>query len=293
MADLAPLLLVSVGNTRTRFARTVGSHLEPSVCIGNSDPVRLVEEVSRAARAGGGTVPARVVLASVNDPVADRIEAALRGRGGDEAPLVRGGGEGGGGLTVIRVGRDLPVPLEHTLPPPVTVGQDRLLDALGAYTRSHQACVVIDAGTAVTVDFVDGSGVFHGGAIAPGLRMMLAAMHSGTASLPAVDLAPGLLPEPGQAPFGRTTPQAMVVGVVAAVRGMVHHLIDRYAEFYEAYPRVVATGGDAPLLFDNDPLVEAIVPDLTLIGMAAACRIVASADESEAGAGADGGSATP
>lgn len=291
MADLAPLLLVSVGNTRTRFARTAGGHLEPSVCIGNSDPERLVEEVSRAAREVG-TVPARVVLASVNDPIADRLEAGLRGQAGNEGPAACNG-EGGGGLTVIRVGRDLPVPLEHTLPPPVTVGQDRLLDALGAYTRSQQACVVVDAGTAVTVDFVDGAGVFHGGAIAPGLRMMLSAMHGGTASLPAVDLAPGLLPEAGRAPFGRTTPQAMVVGVVAAVRGLVHHLVDRYAEFYEAYPRVVATGGDAPLLFDNDLLVEAIVPDLTLIGMAAACRIVASADETETGAGADGGPATP
>jgi type III pantothenate kinase len=287
MVELAPLLLVSVGNTRTRFARTAGGHLEPSVCVANADGKRLMEEVCRAARGADGGW-AQVVLASVNDPIADRIEAGLR-RSGGSGLAAESGTEGRRGPSVIRVGRDLPVPIEHTLPPPVTVGQDRLLDALGAYSRSQQACVVVDAGSAVTVDFVDGAGVFHGGAIAPGLRMMLSAMHGATASLPAVDLAPGLLPEAGQPPFGRTTSQAMVIGVVAAVRGLVHHLIDRYAEYYEAYPRVVATGGDAPLLFDHDPLVEAVVPDLTLIGMAAACRIVANADESEGGPAAEGG----
>src|SRR5262249_43314398 len=154
--------------------------------------------------------PVRVVVASVNDAVADRIEARLRA----------GGGEGRGAGTVIRIGRDLPIPMEHSLEHPVTVGQDRLLDALGAFSRSEQACIVVDAGTAVTVDFVDGTGVFHGGAIAPGLKMMLGALHEHTAALPAVDFFPHLLPIPGQQPpFGRTTAQAMAVGAVAAVRG--------------------------------------------------------------------------
>ncbi len=161
------------------------------------------------------------------------------------------------------------------------MGDDRLLNALGAYARSKQACVIVDAGTAVTVDFVDGEGVFHGGAIAPGVKMMLDAMHERTAALPAVDMKPELLPGAAEAPFGKTTAQAMVVGVVAAARGLAHSLIDRYAEFYHAYPRVIATGGDAALLFDNDDLVEHLVPDLTLIGLLAACELVADAVESE------------
>jgi pantothenate kinase type III len=65
----------------------------------------------------------------------------------------------------------------------------------------------------------------------------------------------------------------MRVGVRAAVRGLAHELIDRYAEFYSAYPQVIATGGDARALFENDDLVEHIVPDLVLLGIQAACEM--------------------
>jgi type III pantothenate kinase len=198
--------------------------------------------------------------------------------------------------------------MQTSLDEPGSVGQDRLLDALGAFSRSNQACVVIDAGTAVTVDFVDGQGVFHGGAIAAGLAMMLDALHERTSRLPIVKVTPELLAGPRlktaavpgagpsspaeepldtdeqtvpliPEPFGKTTSQAMAIGAAAAVQGLVHILVDRYAEFYGAYPRVVATGGDAPLLFEQDPLVEVIVPDLTLIGMFAALRTIEDLDQ--------------
>lgn len=261
MVDLPSLLLVSVGNTRTRFARNDRDDVQPAEAIPNAELPRLLAELRAAA------ADRRVMLASVNDPVADQVQAALEQAGG----------------VVVRLGRTggLPIPMEHALEHPVTVGQDRLLSALGAYSRSEQACVVIDAGTAVTVDFVDGVGVFQGGAIAPGVRMMLRAMHEHTAALPEVELSPSLLPAEGGVPFGRSTPQAMTIGAVNAVRGLAHTLIDRYAEFYEAYPRVIATGGDAALLFDNDPLVEHIVPDLTLVGMLAACRIALNASDDD------------
>ncbi|MBX3358005.1 MAG: type III pantothenate kinase [Phycisphaeraceae bacterium] len=276
MPSATPLLLVSVGNTRTRYAYAIEGQLDPSVSRENSDLGGLLADLSGEAAdvaqssaagsgEGRGVAGARVVIASVNDPVAERIQAHLTETGAQ----------------VFRAGRDLPIPIQNTLIPPITVGEDRLLNALAAYTRSKQACIVIDAGTAVTVDFVDGAGVFHGGAIAPGVRMMLVAMHEKTAALPAVDLRPDLLPQEGEPPFGKTTPQAMAVGAVAAARGLAHTLIDRYADFYQAYPRVIATGGDAPLLFDGDELVEHIVPDLTLIGLMAACELVMDAVESE------------
>jgi type III pantothenate kinase len=257
------LVLVSVGNTRTRVAGVRERALEPSQVLPNADvPALAAAACAHADRASGAEPTA--VIASVNDPVAGALEAALRAAG----------------ARPLRFGRDLAVPLPNSLADDSTVGQDRLLGALGAFARSKQACVVIDAGTAVTVDFIDGEGTFHGGAIAPGLRMMLRALHEGTAALPLVELSRDLLPaeapregaeaadETGKpAPFGKDTRRAIALGVVSAVRGMAHELIDRYAEFYEAYPRIVATGGDAPLLFEHDPLIEAIVPDLTLIGM--------------------------
>lgn len=273
---LRDLILISVGNSRTRCAIATKGELQPSVYLSNDQLDSLPERLAEAAAREDVTGSLRAVIASVNDAVADRVERILE----ETDKLTLSG-------TALRMGRDLPIPVEHTLPPPVTVGQDRLLNALGAFSRSQQACIVIDAGTAVTVDFVDGHGVFQGGAIAPGVRMMLEAMHDRTAALPKVALSPEQIPgrtapdadgKPAE-PWGKTTASAMMLGAVSAVRGLAHELIDRYASFYEAYPRVVATGGDAPLVFDGDALVEHIVPDLTLIGMLAACRIAVEADD--------------
>lgn len=251
------LLLVSVGNTRTRVALAKDDQLEPSTVVPNSDLAAILAAVEESGEASD------LLIASVNDPMADRLETDLGARGRRVSRF-----------SVVDREDRLLIPMVNSLDDPSTVGQDRLLDALGAYSRANQACVVIDAGTAVTVDFVDGEGTFHGGAIAPGLHMMSASLHAQTSALPEVKITPELIPgsKPGSAPFGKTTSQAIALGVVSAVRGLAHNLIDRYAEYYEAYPRIIATGGDAPLLFENDELVEHIVPDLTLMGMLEAYR---------------------
>lgn len=274
--DSLSLLAISVGNTRTRFGVFNGRELREAESIENRDQPALIERLRVAAAEAAG---APAVIASVNDPVADAIERAF------DAASEGGKVEVGG---VYRLGSDLAIPIAQALRDPITVGQDRLLNALGAYSRARQACIVIDAGTAVTVDFVDGEGVFQGGAIAPGLNMMLRALHEGTAALPSLRFegggAAGL---PIERPFGQDTREAMLLGVRSAVRGLVHELIDRYAEFYGAYPQVVATGGDARSLFEDDPLIEHLIPDLTLIGIQIACETTLR-DEEDGGGGDHG-----
>lgn len=274
-------VLVSIGNTRTRFCVAGESELEAGTVLPNTDAAAIARSVAELATRDGGVA---VLIASVNAPAADALEKALRAEK----------------IECLRFGRDVPVPLVNTLTDDSTVGVDRLLDALGAFDRAQQACIVIDAGTAVTVDFIDGEGTFHGGAIAPGLSMMLKALHEHTAALPSVEIDAASVPpsqieyaaeeHAGQTPFGKSTREAMIVGVVAAVRGLCHHLIDRYAEFYRGYPRVIATGGDAPLLFENDSLVEHVVPDLTLIGMHAAAKRLRDLDAQSENDDAAGGS---
>ncbi|MFG0327666.1 MAG: type III pantothenate kinase [Phycisphaerales bacterium JB037] len=244
-----PIVAVAVGNSRTRFGRFEGASLHHPHSIDNADPARVAADL---VSAGGDD--AIVVIASVNAPVADAIEDHLAKRGHADR--------------LYRVGRDLPIPVRHTLDDPTTVGVDRLVTALGAYSKAQQACVVVDAGTAVTVDFVDGEGVFHGGAILPGARMMLQALHEHTSALPEVALGMEKLDLPT---FGKDTPGAMRLGVASAVVGAVHRLVQRYAEFFGGYPQIVATGGDAPLLFEHDEIVEHIVPDLQLMGIHAVC----------------------
>ncbi len=208
---------------------------------------------------------APIVMASVNDPVAAQVEGAV-------------------GREVARFGRDLTIPIVNTLDDDSTVGQDRLLNALGAWSRAKQAIVIVDCGTAMTLDFVDGEGVFQGGAIGPGLNMMLRALHERTAALPEVayEPSPGVASEADAGvAFGKDTRRAMLLGVQAAAQGMVRVLVERYATAYGGYPQVVATGGDARALFEGpgaDELVEHIVPDLTLLGIEAAVKRIAEED---------------
>ncbi len=255
------ILAVNIGSTRVAAGVIDAGEVRDHSHTPASDVAATVERLADLARTidpGAGAV----AIASVNPPASAAIRAAL------DAAL-------GGAIGVYTLGVDIPVILPHTLGEQHTTGQDRMLNALAAFDMMREACAVIDAGTAVTVDFVDGAGVFQGGAIAPGARMQLNSLHSGTATLPEVDLA---APDPAEV-YAKTTRQAMLHGVYFGVRGMVRLLVERYAESFGAYPRVIATGGDAPLIFDGDEFIERIVPDLTLRGIGVAVRAATEEDE--------------
>lgn len=261
------LLAVSVGNTNTRFITYHGQsasaqpHTHEGVSLPNADLVSLTKALAHAAQHLDDDERTAVVIASTNHPFRDELLDAL-------IPTLS--------HEVYRVGTDLEVPIRHALSAAAAekTGQDRFLNALAAFERAGQACAVVSAGTAMTVDFVDGHAVFHGGAILPGARMWLNAMHDHTSALPSVELK-----RPDDRAFGADTAQAMLHGVFHGLRGAVRALVERYAESYGAYPKVIATGGDAPFLFEGDDLIELIDPDLTLRGIAAATREILNDDE--------------
>lgn len=262
--DQAPLELiaVAVGNTRTRLGLFREGELTRSLAVANAPrPSTDVADLARSlAELGEDLHEPTIVLSSVNPP----ISRALRERLELDHPG-----------SVYAFGQDIPIPIAHALDDDSTVGQDRLLSALGAFAREEQACVVVDAGTAVTVDFVDGQGVFQGGVIAPGAGMMLRALHEGTASLPPLGFEP---PDPSRGPFGKDTPHAMQLGTRDAIVGLVRLCVERFAEAFGAYPMVLATGGDAPRLFEGDALIDRIVPDLQLLGIARAVELALDED---------------
>lgn len=247
--DLRSILAVSIGNTNTAFARfSEESGADPIArdAASNADPRAAAERIARAAAA----LPPEnsgVLIASVNEPFAARLTDELAWRMEHE---------------FFRFGHDIEVPVAVAAGVPSTVGQDRLLNALAAFDTLKQACIIVDAGTAVTVDFVDGDGTFQGGVIAPGARMQLSALHRGTAALPEVPFA-----APDAEPFARSTEQAMLQGVFLGIRGLVQAVVERYSETYGAFPLVIAAGGDAETLFTGDELINRIVPDLTLRGI--------------------------
>jgi len=264
--DGVGLLAISVGNTNTRFITYHGtnaggeSHTHEGVSLPNADMVSLTRALAHAAQHLDDDERTAVVIASTNHRFRDELLDAL-------IPTLS--------HELYRVGTDLEVPIRHALSDTAAekTGQDRVLNALAAFERAGQACAVVSAGTAMTVDFVDGQGVFQGGAILPGVRMWLASMHDHTSALPSVEPR-----RPDDLAFGADTVQAMLHGVFHGLRGAVRGLVERYAESYGAYPKVIATGGDAAFLFEGDDLIELIDPDLTLRGIASATREILKSD---------------
>jgi type III pantothenate kinase len=256
MSSPAHLIAISVGNTRTQIGLFENGTIAGSQRFANSDPAGMVTHIAglwkSAAGEGARQADGAILLASVNDPVAAKITAAVEDQTGQE---------------IYRVGDDVEIPIGRQLDPETITGADRLLNAAAAYDILKQACVIVDAGTAITVDFVDGEGTFHGGAIAPGAALQLKSLHEYTAALP--DLA---FRAPDGEAFGRNTAQAMHQGVFHGIRGMVQRLVEQYAEAYGAFPMVIATGGDATTLFEGEALIDRVVPDLTLMGIEVAAR---------------------
>lgn len=242
---------ISIGNSSIRAGRLVDGELDETISRPLDAMTEIVDaveswlaETERGERA--------VVVASVNRPAFEALRPMLADRiGGD----------------IVEMEKDLAAPIGRGLDPESLIGIDRLLAAAAAWDEIKQACIVIDAGTAVTVDFVDGEGVFQGGAIMPGLRAMLRTLATSTDLLPDLEFA-----EIEGDPWGRNTVDAMRRGVHGAVTGGVWKLVERYALAYGGFPLVVATGGDAPILFQDDELVSRVMPDLVLKGMALAWK---------------------
>jgi type III pantothenate kinase len=137
------------------------------------------------------------------------------------------------------------LPLVVKLPAPDRVGIDRLLNALAAARRLPPAtpAVLIDAGSAVTVDWLDESHAFAGGTIFPGLGLMARALHERTALLPLVEVADPAPPLPGL-----DTPTAMQTGILLAVAGGIERIAAGYQSCCGGRAAVLLTGGDGPLL---------------------------------------------
>ena len=245
------LLAVSVGNTRTRVGAFVDDTLTDVSTFRNDREEKIGEAINTAFSSLQGKDDSTILMSSVQPAVADKIEMIIKKQLGRD---------------VYRVERDLPIPIGRQLDPEAMVGEDRLLTAAAAYDKLKQACVIIDAGTALTVDLVDGIGTFHGGAILPGAQLQLDSLSSRTAQLPEVELS-----KPADC-LGHSTAEAMLSGVYHGMRGAVRELVEQFAFKTGQYPMVIATGGDAQVLFRECDYVDRVVPDLTLMGLALTLR---------------------
>lgn len=254
------LCTIDVGNSNTSVAHWDGKAANDLARFANTDPASAVRAVEAVNEKIESAEHSAVVLASVKEPFGAQLAQSLCDA------LQR---------EVFIIGKDLPIAGQAMLDPEAITGIDRLLASVGAFDRFGEACAVVDAGTAITIDFVDGTGVFQGGAILPGTRAWLAVLHAAAPALP--ELEPD---KPKGDAFGKNTKDAMLNGMYYGIRGALRHLVERYAEQYAAYPRIIATGGDAQLLFDGDEFVEQIIPDLVHRGIAVCAKRALSGAES-------------
>jgi type III pantothenate kinase len=161
------------------------------------------------------------------------------------------------------------IPLRVDLPHPERVGADRLLGAWTARELFGAPVLVVDVGTATTIDVVDAQGIFLGGAIMPGPRLAIRSLGS-TALLPGVAAT---VPERA---IGRDTVEAIQSGVVlghlAAIAGLVALMTDELGG--SIVPRVILTGGGSTALGSIDS-VDRVEPNLLLRGLAMLAERVA------------------
>jgi type III pantothenate kinase len=203
-----------------------------------------------------------------------------------DTPAVIGGGRSGPAMVVgkiLAVKKLSPavhlywhsrLPVRFNYKNSSTLGADRIADALYAAAKyPKQNVIIIDSGTAITVDAVNASGNFSGGVIMAGAVTHLRSLHAATDTLPLITMRDNKIPFPGN-----STASCMQAGAVHGTTGALNHLVRKYKKLLGGKCAVLATGGAWHLtstLVDFE-CIEA--PDMTLIGMGLyACHLRSSA----------------
>jgi type III pantothenate kinase len=144
---------------------------------------------------------------------------------------------------------------------PKEVGADRIANAAAAHHLYRGPVIIVDLGTATTFDVVSREGDYLGGVIAPGINAAAEALFTQASMLPQVELA-----APKHA-IGSSTASAMQAGIVFGYVGLIEGIIARIQRELGDKAKVVATGGWAETIARETTLIEAVNPDLTLIGL--------------------------
>lgn len=278
------LLAVDVGNSRTKFGLFEG-RTSASTCVPNGG------ELPKCLRSVAVDRGAAIPWDDIRQWTEDTARGTPRG-------VIAGTNPDGMTRVVETWPRDvwpLPevvstctrFPLAVDVDEPGKVGIDRLLNAVAANALrpAGRTAILIDSGTATTVDLVTAAGTFAGGAILPGFELMARALHHYTALLPLISIEELAQAECG--PLGRNTRTAVHSGLYWGQLGAVRELTRRLArgaelqtgpggqsagapvsdeDLYETPPLLILTGGGAPLLAPHFPAAH-LEPHLALQGL--------------------------
>jgi type III pantothenate kinase len=245
------LLAIDVGNTNTVVGAFDGARLRHHWRIETSH-TRTSDEYGILLRqlfGADGLDPARVdavAISSVVPPLAFTLQQMSRRYFGLD-PLFVGPG--------VKTG--MPILYDN----PREVGADRVVNAVAAYERWRTGLIVVDFGTATTFDAVSPKGEYLGGAICPGIAISMDALFRSASKLPRVEFA-----RPAQV-VGKNTVASMQSGLVYGYVGLVDGICARMVDELGFQPKIVATGGLAPLIAGVSKAISEVDEHLTLDGL--------------------------
>ncbi len=144
---------------------------------------------------------------------------------------------------------------------PREVGADRIVNGVAAFQKYGGPCVVVDLGTAITFDAISADADYLGGLICPGIGLSVEALFKKAARLPLVDFR-----EPDRL-IGTNTVGSMQAGLYYGTIGLIDGILERLVARLGPQTRMVATGGQAPLIMRGSRYLKHLDEDLTLEGL--------------------------
>ena len=184
----------------------------------------------------------RVVIVSVVPEVLGRVEKIF-------------------GKSAEIVGKNIATDVRNKYKRPGQVGQDRLVNAMAAYELYGGANIIVDFGTAITIDVINHRREYLGGVIVPGVEISLDALSSKAAMLPKIklDRPKGIL--------GKETRESMISGAIYGFASLCDGIVERLKKRHSKKARIIATGGLSRLIGPYCETVDEIDPELTLKGL--------------------------
>lgn len=249
------LLAIDAGNTNVVFALYEGTTQKARWRIA-TDPRRTGDEYAvwlmqlLSIEGIARDEVTSIIVSTVVPRALHNIEVLARNYFSVE-PLIAGAGAADYGIDI-------------DVDEPRSLGADRAVNAVAAHSKYPGDLILIDFGTATTIDAVDFNGAYKGGIISPGINLSLDALVSNTAMLPRIAIR---APE-SKSVIGRNTEDQMLIGVFWGYVAMMEGLIDRMRAQIGRPAKVIATGGLAILFHEATDIFDAVDADLTLDGLA-------------------------
>jgi len=245
------LLAIDVGNTQTHVGTFEGSHLVEHWRFATAREATADELASMLV----GLLALRgLSLADLDGAIVSSVVPQLTHEYEQVSERYLAG-------TLLLVGPGVRTGMPIRIDNPREVGADRLVNAIAAYERFDEACIVVDFGTSTNYDAVSAEGEYLGGVLAPGVEISMQALSERAAKLPKVDF------EAPDETIGRNTIAALQSGLIFGTAGQVDGIVARMREELGVEAEAIATGGLAAAVVPFCAEISEVDDELTLTGL--------------------------